>query len=171
MAYKSRVNLQIPTTPTTDNSDLFLDFQQIYNALHLLNGRFEQVAKALSDPLPTDDPNTSFILRSFWADAAENATEGRIVKPTATGFQRGATGTANVTNPFGIVLQTTNSEGKALIGWPPGIIPLEDATNVGDKIYTNAAGELTVVAEGPDNWPVGVVIQENFLLLQSGIAK
>lgn len=180
MGYRSDVNIRIPLIPEIEDQELYPIFQQVFNALHMLNSALNS-AGTFKTPGINDKLSDSFGFsdRVFWARCAGDVTKGKIVRPADDTWRLGAraldllkpNGTSRkIAAPFGLTL-SDQQEGKILIGYPPAIIesPGIDADLIGKRVYTDNSGVLAFPVEVKnEDVPVGLVVESDYILLTYG---
>lgn len=183
MSYYSRLNLQLGRMPVLPDEydDLYPLFQELHNAIHMLNANVDATVGVISPPKPEAPPSQGFTfqMRSFFAAVEETVTEaGSIVhlpkeasqyKLGATGYVTASTGGHRVTGPWCLTLGDRNDAGEMLLGVPPAVLALDGATPVGALVTTAHTGGFYIGQEGSKYWAVGQVIKEGFILLQPGL--
>lgn len=170
MSYRSRVDIKIGRIPEVPDEDFYPIFQEVFNALHILNANIDAAVDVLAPPEPSQNPNESFAprLNTFWAPAASNVTTGRITSMSGTQFTRGVGGAGGFTSPFGVCVEDS-TDGKARIAWPPFVLEVDmsdSGAGIGAKIHTDNTGGIFYLDGATDSkyWPIAQVIDTDMLL-------
>lgn len=88
--YRSPLNLGLDQLPKTVDGDLFQEMVPIYNAIHTLNAYLDRLRLSLEGGDPDKPPDEEMrIVRGFWADAAQDITQGKIITITKEGVKKG----------------------------------------------------------------------------------
>ena len=176
MSYRSSVDIKIGRIPEVPDEDFYPIFQEVYNALHILNANIDAAVEVLTPPNPGTSANESFSprLNTFWAPAAANVGTGRVcsMNTSANSFQRGvkgySAGSERITDPFGVCVED-NKDGFSRIAWPPFVLEVdmsESGAPIGAKLHTDKTGGIFYL-EGQDladYWPVAQLIDTDMLL-------
>lgn len=90
MTRRLSVNLGLPTVPLTEDSQLFVEFQRVYNAINSLARALDLYTGVVSDPESTWAATGLKNLyagfnSSFYVEAAEDLTYGTTVSLDGTG--------------------------------------------------------------------------------------
>lgn len=138
----SSLNLRLGQIPSTTNPNYYAEFQQVYNALHLL-GEYMDVLRENLESNPNQIPSESVRFRRlFWAPALQDISVGAIVSPVTSGIVNGVRSSepkvVNYTDSAPLGSSTAN---RAALG--------VNLQNFGIAVTAAAAGELVQVGIGP----------------------
>lgn len=138
----SALNLRLGQIPSTLNPNYFAEFQQIYNALHIL-GQYMDVLRENLESAPGQTPSESLrFRRTFWAPALQTITTGSVVSQATGGMLNGVGVTSVKINPNIYIDETVGGTGTRA-SW--GL----NALSFGIALSDAAPGELVNVGIGP----------------------
>lgn len=175
MSYKSPVNIRLPRIPEVPDENFYPIFQATFNAIHILNANITEAVEILLPPTQGEEAAESFAprLNTFWAPAADNVIQGRIVTMSGAQFTRGVagyeiTGGVRITDPFGVCVEDSEG-GQARIAWPPFVLNVDmssTSAGIGDTIHTDHTGGIFYIGGTVTGnyWPIAQIIDTNMLL-------